>query len=68
MLAKLLILVGIIAAVYIAAKRHKLFAHLMSRVSDDGQPDENANNTIEELDYDPETGRYSVRKNKRDQN
>nr|WP_306265376.1 hypothetical protein [Pararhizobium sp. IMCC3301] len=68
MLAKLLILVGIIAAVYIAAKRHKFFAHLTSGGGEPDQPDKSENNTIEELDYDPETGRYSVRKNKRDQN
>lgn len=68
MLAKILILAGIVAAVYIAAKRHKLFAHLLRGSDEGGKPGENEMNTIEELDYDPETGRYSVRKKKRDKN
>lgn len=79
MLAKILIFIGSLIAVYIASKRHEIFAKVMSRISDtvgakqsppkqeksepantaQGEPEQ-----IEELDYDPETGRYSIRKNR----
>lgn len=80
MLAKILIFLGSLIAVYIASKRHQIFANLMSRVSDNlgskeappKQADAKPANTvqdetdqIEELDYDPETGRYSVRKKRK---
>lgn len=79
MLAKILIFLGSLIAVYIASKRHQIFANLMSRVGDkmaeknaapeQAQADPARNRQaeaeqIEELDYDPETGRYSVRKNR----
>lgn len=79
MLAKILIFLGSLIAVYIASKRHQIFANLMSRVGDKmaekhaaqgpGQADpaktqQAEAGQIEELDYDPETGRYSVRKNR----
>lgn len=77
MLAKILILLGSLIAVYIASKRHQIFANLMSRVGDkvasrDSRSEQTRSGPseaqrvepeqIEELDYDPETGRYSVRK------
>lgn len=77
MLAKILIFLGSLIAVYIASKRHQIFANLMSRVGDKvatrdtrpepAKPDPSEAqrvdpDQIEELDYDPETGRYSVRK------
>lgn len=80
MLAKILIFIGSLIAVYIASKRHQIFANLMSRVSENlgskqtppKQADAKTANTtqdetdqIEELDYDPETGRYSVRKKRK---
>lgn len=83
MLAKILIFLASLIGVYIASKRHKIFAHVMSRVTENIKPDrttaKSANppeqNTepddtaqIEELDYDPETGRYSVRKNPQNRN
>ncbi len=79
MRAKILIFLGSLIAVYIASKRHQIFANLMSRVgdkmaekhaaSDQAQADparakRAEAEQIEELDYDPETGRYSVRKNR----
>ncbi|WP_306261893.1 hypothetical protein [Pararhizobium sp. IMCC21322] len=80
MLLKILIFVGSLIAVYVASKRHQIFANLMSRVSDnlgskeappkqaDAKPADTVQDEadqIEELDYDPETGRYSVRKKRK---
>lgn len=79
MLAKILIFIGSLIAVYIASKRHQIFANLMSRVGEKvasrqakpnpDKPDRTEEaraetDQIEELDYDPETGRYSVRKDR----
>ncbi|MBL4645454.1 MAG: hypothetical protein COA52_15465 [Hyphomicrobiales bacterium] len=65
MLAKILVLIGIMGLVYVITQRQKLLGKLFNPEEKGlGQTVDVADNTIEELEKDPETGRYMIKSKK----
>ena len=61
MLAKILVLIAIFGGLYLFMKRHQIIAKFVDQTKQPDHTKTAAQDVIEELDYDPETGHYKVK-------